>query len=535
MAAITRWVEYDVDANGYIGGAAQYHLGTRGACAALGTVDPDGITIGPTTSSLTVNIDGTETIYTGTITLYSGSNLDPRFIARDITEKLHAHGVASKASAPRWINATCKWENTYNDVPAGTGTTYPHCFKIYSGTLGVSSGVTVTSGSASSSLGFDTQAQPGGLAASGNYDIAVQATVSGTYQGFFDEIYKVVVSTQANRGIGTLTKHSPGGGTNTYNGIFSTGGVYNYATDCTYVISIDITNGSTMGGGTGNVPLMSWTSTGGLDDSDSDVELLYVDHWYPIGTRGLMVSFTDAVFSDADPAWTIVCAYHQYAEATNNTAALGTAYYVYASDRGDQSTSPVQTAAAGGYTLLGGRGLSISFAGGGEVLRARDEFYVICTGPQPLNYNITSLNYGNVTVGTESPVKSVIFEVESGAVEVSTVKFGLEDPGNFNYHNPPTGETKFRFGTNGPNNMSGSGDNNKIEWPTGVLPSYLSAGSANMAINEADLDQVSDADSSELVYSNGLISDPVWLCIKLGSSETGANSAINHRLYFDYS
>ena len=131
-----------------------------------------------------------------------------------------------------------------------------------------------------------------------------------------------------------------------------------------------------------------------------------------------------------------------------------------------------------------------------------------------------------------------MFEVESGAVEISQVKFGLESHGGFGFHSASgggAGETKFRFGTNGPNNISGTEDFNRVEWPTAVLPSWLSAGSAYMATNIADLAVVSDADSSTLVYANGLISDPIWLCIKLGSSETGANSSINHRLYFDYS
>jgi hypothetical protein len=31
-----------------------------------------------------------------------------------------------------------------------------------------------------------------------------------------------------------------------------------------------------------------------------------------------------------------------------------------------------------------------------------------------------------------------------------------------------------------------------------------------------------------------MVADPIWLNIKLGSSEVGANSSINHRIYFDY-
>jgi hypothetical protein len=31
-----------------------------------------------------------------------------------------------------------------------------------------------------------------------------------------------------------------------------------------------------------------------------------------------------------------------------------------------------------------------------------------------------------------------------------------------------------------------------------------------------------------------MCADPIWLGIKLGTAEVGANSTINYRIYFDY-
>ena len=63
-----------------------------------------------------------------------------------------------------------------------------------------------------------------------------------------------------------------------------------------------------------------------------------------------------------------------------------------------------------------------------------------------------------------------------------------------------------------------------------IPPSYLHAINHNLAV-------VSDADSSEAVGVStyaGMVADPIWLNIKLGQSEVGANSTINYRIYFDY-
>ena len=530
MAAITRWTKYEIDAVGSAGtGDGEGCKGTRGYSIGTASVT-DKFTIGPTTNRLHLAIDGEAAEY---ITLYSGSDLDPRFVARDITEKLH---LLSDQEEEYWSHATCKWEN----IPDKGNR-----LKIYSGSLGNGSSVAVvTSGTndASTVLGFSTEDNPGGSATGNTFD--GNASTSGTYYGFFDEMYKVVIACDNGgfvRGIDTIS-HDGG----TYAGTLTTGGMYNGIQDTTYTISIDATNGANMGAGSSNVPTMSWTDSGNDTESSIDTELLYPDYWYKVGTRGLMVKFTDAVFSSAD-TWTIACYQPDYAEGSNAHSAVGVAKYTWSSDRGDDSSAPITTS-SGAYTQLGSRGLNIQFTGTND-LYAGDEFYVICAAPLPCDegeesshYNITSLNYGNVTVSTESAVKSAMFEIESGAVQMSTVKFGLQSHGTFAHHDTGNADTYFRFGTVGPDNTStvGVGTATNIEWypnivaadiDSDVAPSYLYATKGDLAV-------VATADLSEAVGNYpicGLTSDPLWLNIRLGASETGANSSINYRLYFDYS
>jgi len=279
MAAVTRWVLYDTTSAGVAGtgGGTNRGRGTRGYSLATASVS-DSFNIGTNNNRLYVNIDGSGVQY---ITLASGTDLDPRFVAKDITEKLHNLGMA----ATGWDQAQCVWEDNQ--------------FKLYSGTLGINSHVTVNSGTntAHLELGWGTKTEPGGSATSNN-NADNYITVSGTYEGLFDEIYHIVINREVS--IGTPSK----GGSNTYTGTITTGGVFNFASDITYTISISTTNGTTMGAGKGNVPTMSWTSTSNLDDG-GPTELLYANYWYKLGTKGVMVKFTDAVFNTCNPAWTI--------------------------------------------------------------------------------------------------------------------------------------------------------------------------------------------------------------------------------------
>jgi len=292
-----------------------------------------------------------------------------------------------------------------------------------------------------------------------------------------------------------------------------------------------------MGAGTGNVPTLSWASTGNVDNG-GPIELLYPNYWYMLGTKGLMVKFSDAVFNSCDPAWTIACNAVQYAEGSNTSAPAGTAKYYWGSDRGDNASATYTTSSTS-FTQLGARGLYIKFTGTTN-FNAGDEFYILCQPPQPKSYDISNLNYGNVTVSTESNVKTVMFEIASGAIEISTVKFGLQNHGTFQHHNEGNDDTKFRFGTVGPGNTAGSAPISLREWRSSVTasdissdtpPSYLYATKENLAV-------VADADNSEVIGGStyyGMVADPIWLGIRLGASEVGANSTINYRIFFDYS
>ena len=369
--------------------------------------------------------------------------------------------------------------------------------------------------------------------------------MSGVYNGFFDEEYMIVIGHE-----GTINAPVKGG-SNSYTGTMTVGGVYNCDVSATYSIFINVQDGAngggtTMGGGIGNVPRMTWSSSDSNNDgSPYPVDLLYPNFWYKVGTRGLMVKFSDAVFSHCPDAgtvgWTIACDKSLYSHPTGNIfGAPGSAYYIYGSTRGDDSgDSAVLSATTGNYTRLGSRGLSLSFTTS-DGLYATNEFRVICKPPQPKSYDITNLNYGNVTVSTEAPVKAVIFEIMSGAIEMSTVKFGLQSHGTFEHHNENNDDTFFRFGTVGPGNTSGSDPVDGLEWREGVLASDISSDVAPsyLAGTKENLNVVSDADDSESIGSSsymGMTSDPIWLNIKLGASEVGANSTINYRIFFDYS
>lgn len=512
MAAVTRWVQYDISEAGVIGtgGGTERGKGTRGYSLATASVS-DSFNIGSTNNRLYVNFDGAGVQY---VTLASGSSLDPRFVAKDIAEKIHNLGMASVA----WDQSQCAWDDSQ--------------FKLYSGTLGSSSSIAVTSGTntAHLELGWGTKTEQGG-AATDNANADNYITTSGTYNGFFDEIYHIVINKEVS--IGTPSK----GGSNTYTGTISTGGVFNNAAAITYTMSISVTNGTTMGAGTGNVPTMSWTTGGAVDDG-GPIELLYANYWYKVGTKGIMVKFTDNIFNACDPAWTIICSAVQYAEGSNANAPVGTAKFVWGSNRGDDASAAYTTASGTPTMRLGTRGVYVGWTTVAN-LTAGDEFFVVCTPPQPSSYSITNLNYGNVTVSTEAPVRSIIFEIMSGAVEMSTVKFGLQSHGTFSHHGTGNNDTYFRFGTVGPGNNAGTNPLDGYEWRTSVTasdissdtpPSYLYATEDNLAV-------VADADSSEALGVStfaGMVADPVWLNIKLGTSEVGANATINYRIYFDY-
>jgi len=527
MAAKTRWVQYDTSAIGVSSDGTTGCRGTSGYSISTSSTS-DVYTLGSTTNRLYISLDNEAAPY---ITLASGIELDPRFIAKEITERLHDLGK----NTVRWENSICVWENNKS---SGAN------FRIESGTLGSASSVIVSSGidSCAEILGFGTKLEQGGLSspAHGNaYGFDGTVTVSGIYQGKDDEIYKVVISNDtfsesvvAVRGIAEPIKDV----LNSYTGNMSTGGAFNAAANIIYTISINTANGTTVGAGTSNVPTMTWTSTGS-DSSTSSTELLYADFWYHVGDWGLKVKFSDAVFNTSSPAWQISCYKPDYVQGTNAAGPVGLAQYVFSSSRDDFSSLPITTS-SGVFTRLGSRGLTLKFnpTGGADEFHAGDEFYIKCSAPKPAAYDISGINYGNVTVSTESLLKSVTFEIISGAVDMSTVRFGLQSHGSFVHHNGNNNDTMFRLGTVGQGNKAGLAPDNGIEWVQNLVPSDISSDTppSYLYFTKGNLPVAATADDSIDIGSTGLVSDNVWINIKLGSAETGANSSINYRLYFDY-
>jgi len=518
MSVRTRWVQYSTNAAGEysVNSAGEDGVGTRGYRVATASVG-DKFQIGTTNNTLYVQFDGYPVSPGYGVVISSGTDLDPRFVAKELTEGFHNSGQGGGFDF-----AQCVWEDG--------------AFKIYSGTLGNSSSVTVNSGTntAHLELGFGTWSAGGGLAGNTLTDPDNYITVSGVYNGFFDEVYRIVITRSI--AIGTPVKQS-----GDFGGTITVGGVYNNSNTVTYTITINTTGGYYTNAGTGNVPTMSWVTDDHNDDG-GPTELLYADYWYRLGTRGVMVKFSNDYFNN--DSWTIDCTGVEFAEGTNESSPKGQAKYIWGSTRGDDASSPATTQISPNWGQLGSRGLSIQFDTSdpwpGANLTAGDEFYVVCKPPQPSAYDITNLNYGNVTVSTESPLRVVMFEIMGGddVSLIDTVKFGLQSHGNFEHHGS---DTFFRFGTVGPGNNAGTFPEDGYEWyanvtsadindPGDTPPTWLYATKYNLEV-------VADADSSEDIGVStyaGMVTDPMWLNIKLGQSEVGANSTINYRIYFDY-
>lgn len=546
MVAVSRFVEFSVTGQTLLSVSSAEALGAEDAQGTRGFSRGTGLSAGVDSFSVILNSNDQlqvdiNSVGPETITLASGTDLDPRFIARDIEFKLH-----SANSADDYKFAQCNWRN------GGGGNNDDNSFIIYTGQTGSNTGnnvVSVTSPGgrdARSLLGFQTVVETAGsdrtATQAGSYTGTV--TTSGSYSGQFDDYYGLLISSNE-----TVNDAVPNGG-NTYAGTVETGGLYD-GSDDDYVVTIDTTNGSTMGAGAGNVPSFTVTDSPGSDDNANDIELLFPNHWYDVGDLGVRIRFTDAVFGNGD----------SFAIAALTTSggggSVGSATYIWSSYQEDSSKSPgsnggatispIVTSAASGGTQLGTRGVTVAFGAAGT-LTAGDSFSVFCRGPQPIDSDVTQLNFGNVTVSTHSSVKSVWFELISGAVSMSTVKFSLQSDGTFTNHDQNDNDTEFRFGTAGAGSAapgSGSQANDQLEFPvdSGGLgrivatdidsdtpPAYLFATKEDLAV-------VSSADDAETIgnYLEAAVSDFIWLAIRLGANETGANSTINYRMFFDFS
>ncbi len=546
MVAVSRFVEFSVTAQTFATGTSEDSeaKGTRGFSRGtnLGAGD-DSFTITKDVNDqlqIIINSVGPEVI-----TLSSGTDLDPRFVARDIEFRVHEAN-----SDDSFKFAQCNWRNGNNGV-APVGSNNENSFILYTGKLGNNgSNNFVSVGSpggqdARATLGWDTQSTQAGNDFSTLYPggYAGSVEVSGTYGGQFDDHYTLQISDKETVNDATAV------GSPTFNvSNLTTGGLYHdpNQVDTTYQIVIDTTNGSTMGAGSTNVPQMSWTSSP-ITDNGGPIEILYPDAWYDIGSLGLRLKFADAVFGNADQ-FQVVCS---GATIVGDNQAPGTATYIWDSFLGDSSKSvagiTTKLTSTASPNQIGTRGVTASWEAT-STLTEGETFEISCRGPQPSAEPITQLNFGNVTVSTNSPVKVVWFEIIAGAVSMATIKFSLQSDGTFQHHDQGDNDTEFHFGTAGggePAPGSGPEENNQEEFPvdsvsTGRIlatdidddtpPNYLFATKQDLAV-------VNSADNAEDIgnFAGALVSDFIWLSIKLGANETGANSTINYRMFFDFS
>jgi hypothetical protein len=300
-----------------------------------------------------------------------------------------------------------------------------------------------------------------------------------------------------------------------------------------------------MGAGSGNVPTFVVTDAPGTDDNANPIELLYADHLYDVGNLGVRAKFSDAVFGNGDTFDVVAFV----ASGTGYPKSVGSAKYIWSSSNGDSSKSlgigATTTQTTG--TQLGSKGVTISFSDSGT-LSLQERFNVMCRGPQPIDSNVTQLNFGNVTVSTNSAVKAVWFELISGAVSMSTVKFSLQADGSFQHHDQGDNDTEFHFGTSGGGNSAPGGGpttNSQVEFSVdsdgfgNIDATDIDSDSSpsNLFATKADLAVVNSADNAESLgnFQGAVVSDFVYLAIKLGANETGANSTINYRMFFDFS
>ena len=541
MTATSRWVRYPISSATYVSTAK---VGTPGE-ARGSALAADAITIpGSSDNQLKVALDGQSAPAPYQLTLTAGTDLCPRFIARDIQRKVQALystvlvDDAAKALAYRYFQ--CEFIN----FGSAAGKSQ---FVCRSGSTGGSSAVSIQDGDSTvlTLLGMNSQTTAAGTVyhrgSTTANTYAGTTTITGTYQGQLDDTYLVYISDDQ-----MITAAVAYGVGNTYGvangGVGTVAGDWNFTSSTTYVITIDTSNGSTMGGGTGNVPTFTVSDSVGSDDVAVAQELLYADTWYSIGVNGVRIKFTDYPFGNGDTI-TITCTAASDADGIGSgTAALGAAVYRFSSARGDNSTASVVTSAS--PTDVGTKGVTVAFTSG--TFAAGDEWRVFCRAPAPEAYGVTSMDYGNVTVTTNSAVKVHQFEIMSGAVSLSSVKFSLQSHGTFSHHDAGSLDTEFHFGTVGAGQRGdgGGGAATGPEWPpTTITASDISVDKTGGATgapvylysSKQDLAVVASASNAEDIGSSDLASDFIFTAIKLGAAETGSNSSVNYRLYFDYS
>jgi hypothetical protein len=517
MPATSRFVLFDVDettgtsvtSSDTADPGSSNGRGTIGF-AESNTTAPDTLTIQEgVNDEINFTVDG---VGPNLITLTSGTDLDARFIARELNFKMKQI-IGVDFTSVEYIN------NKY---------------RIYSGTMGPSSSMSTAAGTndVAADLELDFPNTTNGVANDNSGTYTGTMSVSGVYTGQFDDIYTLIIAETHPVG------NAVAGGGNTYAGSATTAGDWNVSGSGTetYTITVDGSTNPTMNGGTGNVPVMTWTSSGsGIAGNDNDatgVELLYSDYFYEVGTKGLRVKFSDAPFGSSD-TFTVTCT-----TASGGVDPVGTAEYHWSSLQEGKSSSATTTTVTPGGSRIGTRGVEVSFSSGSN-LTAGDEFRIICSGPQPTTLGVTTLNYGAVTVSTYSPVKAVWFELMSGATILSNTKFGLQSHGTAQHHLTGSNDSLFSFGTAGKGTPAGTNPEIQTEWRTSVEASDISSDTPPdyLSATEDNLSEVSTADASESVGvgSGQMVSDFIWLAVKLGANESGANPSIVYRMFYDFS
>ena len=132
MVAVSRFVEFSATGQTFATGVStegKPTFGTRGFSrgTGLGSGD-DSFTITLNSNDqFAVSIDG---VSGGNLTLSSGTDLDPRFVARDIAFKLH-----SLNADDAFKFAQCEWRNGYGPV-SNPQSNDQNAFVIWSGKLG---------------------------------------------------------------------------------------------------------------------------------------------------------------------------------------------------------------------------------------------------------------------------------------------------------------------------------------------------------------------------------------------------------------
>lgn len=538
--AIPRWIEMYTNSSGiglssYLnaGHALDYMYG-RGTPAALQGATPADVPIDITSSNcdLYITMDDGLSSSSKTFTLTSGTNLDPRVLARDITDKMHREYPVNH---PIWTQAYCFWWGTNFEIRSGiaganASTRVDYCANSAAETLGFTHGV--------AAYGSNNDRLYRGEIAAGNKTGNTWSgtiSVSGTsFAGAWDEYTIVAVNSDsgASQGVAEIITHASG----TYPGTVTLGGIYNYTDGTTYHVTVSVSgSASYMNGVLDACPVMDWYADAGGGDTTSSgvIQLLYPNYPYPLGNKGLWIKFTNAPFSYPGDAWMIQASGIIAPEGYDYQWGSALRKVIWSSIRGDTEWTQQDTATFGNYFRVGRKGIYISAVqdytvAPGDTLRVR------LPGPVPYRYDITSINLGNITVTTSSRVFCVRFDLPGGAVELTNVRYSLLDDGGMGYHDGVN--TAFRYGTVGPGQPAVN-TNYDVEWWNEVNVSDLVTPKPDYlyAIDE-NLTEVSTADDSKVIGIDpfeSLVSDYIFCAIQLGADESGQKTVV-YRCYFDY-